>query len=110
MSPSSVSPTENYLQDIEYELIDHQQSSSTPSMTSETCNDEAPPEKKKKWFLENDKDMAEKYLDFEREKEQFAHERKMAKVRQNDQLITIFGKVVNVLEQLTPSIQKILNQ
>lgn len=84
--------------------------STASSFESDSSSSNHPSEKRKKHFNDEIKEVTDRYFAFEREREQMAHEREMARIKQNDQLIGIFGRMVNVLESLTPSLQKYLNR
>lgn len=68
-----------------------------------------PSEKRKKSFNDDVKDVTDRYFAFEREREKLAHEREMARIKQNEKIISILGRMVSVFETLSPSIQRFLN-
>lgn len=84
--------------------------STASSFASDSSSSNQTSEKRKKPFNDEIKEVTDRYFEFEREREKLAHEREMARIKQNEQLIGIFGRMVNVLETLTPSIQKYLNR
>ncbi|XP_075976865.1 uncharacterized protein LOC142977061 [Anticarsia gemmatalis] len=87
----------------------HRRKSTASSYASDSSSSRTS-SKRKKHLNDEIKDVTDRYFEFEREREKMAHEREMARIKQNDQLINIFGRMVNVLETLTPSIQRYLNR
>ncbi|CAB3221214.1 unnamed protein product [Arctia plantaginis] len=84
--------------------------STASSFASDSSSSNHTSDKRKKPFNDEIKEVTDRYFEFEREREKLAHEREMARIKQNEQLIGIFGRMVNVLESLTPSVQKYLNR
>lgn len=87
------------------------------SSSSESSTSSSQPLKKKRRSSDtksNDNnsmtELAEKFLQFERERDKMSHEREMARIKQNEQLITLFGRIANVLETIAPSIQRYLDR
>lgn len=107
-SRSSSSPLERYFASVDKPETVFRRKSSLSSRSSHLS--ERPAKKKRK---SNDssngiKDITDRFFDYERKKDKMAHEQQRAQMSQNEKLLSIFSRMVNVLETLAPSIQKYL--
>ncbi|KAM3961982.1 uncharacterized protein ACR2FA_003872 [Aphomia sociella] len=88
----------------------HSQNSSSSSYAASSCSS---PERKKRKIAESEgnmKELTDRFLAFEKERERMSHERELARIQQNDKIITVLDRFVNVFESLTPSIQRCLER